>query len=345
MANPGDKDLEKYLRILERLRSGKAVSNEEIKHFASFSQDIDEEKLAKIREKLSTKDGFKKVTDEDVASYIDEAKKALASDTYKTQTLDLAKDAEAGRVSDRVATGLNTLLSGMDIAASNKQIAAANKLASTPKPGRPAIPTQDTMLAQALNQAQQGTFDQSRALQPAQLGILNNYLSDINNAKQASSGQSGIYGSLAQVASNRRNAANQELMPLADSIKAREQGRLDSLIGMRMDQTQNNFNNQNSLYNNDLNQYNLDQQAAGALGATGRANLRNSYANLGQQIPAIAGQIAAAKYDNIYNQMANYGHDNAMTAVNAHKEIDNRYKNPYSDLTSDDSIQQINQAY
>lgn len=342
---PQDKDLDKYLRILTRLRAGKPVSKEEIKHFATYSQDVDEGKLAKIRQKLSD-GGLKNLSDEDVSSLIDEGKKALTSDTYKDQTLALAKDAEAGRISDKVAAGLNTVLAGSDIASSIKQINTGNKLAAdNPKPGRPTVLGQDNLLAQALNQAQQGTFDQSRALQPAQLGILNNYLSDINNAKQVSSGQSGVYGSLAQVASNRRNAANQELMPLADNIKAREQGRLDNLIGMRMNQTQNNFQNQAQLYGNDLEQYNNAQRIAGALGATGRTNLRNAYADLGQQIPGAVGQaVANSKYDNIYNQMSNYGHDNAMAAVNAHKMLDQRM-NPYSNLTSDDDIQYFNQAY
>ena len=51
---PKDKNLEKYLRIVERLRNGRPVSKEELKHFASYSQDINEGKLAKIKDKLAT---------------------------------------------------------------------------------------------------------------------------------------------------------------------------------------------------------------------------------------------------------------------------------------------------
>ncbi len=338
-----DPQLDKYLRILERLRAGREVSKEELKHFASYSQDIDEGKLEKIRLKLSTKEGLANLTDEDVTSYIDEGRKALSSPAYKDKTLELARDAEQGKLSDKIAAGLNTALSGIDIASSIKQINQANKLAKTPRPGRPNIPNVDPRLDQALNKAQQGTFDQSRALAPAQLQILNQYLSDINNAKVVSGGQSGTYGALGQVAANRRNEAAQSLIPLADQIKAREQGRYDNLLGMKLQQNQQNFDNQNQLYNVDLDQYNQAQRAAGALGATGRSNLRNSMANFGQQIPgAIASGVVDDKYKNIYKQMEGYGADNAAISAYANKAIDDRYSNPYGTLTSDDTI---NQAY
>lgn len=338
-----DPNLDKYLRIVERLRAGKPVSKEEYKHFLGFTQEIDEVKLAKIRAKLSTKEGLANMTDDDVATYIDETSKLLSSDRYKEQTLELAKDAEEGRVSNNVATGLNLLLSGVDIATSIKQIRGSDKLLKeTIKPGKPTAPGRDPYLAQALNQAQQGSFDQSRALAPAQGQILDQYLSDMNNARVVSSGQSGAYGSLGQVAANRRNKAAQELVPLADGIRAREKGRLDNLIGMRMNETQNNYANQSQFYAQDLDQYNRDMQAAGSLGATGRQNLRQSLGTLGQQVSGVAGRaVANKKYDNIYNQMSNYGEGNADIAVKANQMLDDRFSN----LTSDDDIDSYNRAY
>ncbi len=339
-----DKDLEKYLRIVERLRSGRPVSKEEMKHFASYSQDVDETKLSKIRAKLSSKEGLASITDEEISSYIDEARKALASGTYKDQTLELAKDAEQGKLSDQVTQGLNAVLAATDIATSLKQINQGKSLAAnTVKPNKPRVPGRDPLLAQAINQAQLGTLDQSKALAPAQLQILDQYLSDINNAKVASSGQAGAYGSLAQVAANRRNRSALDLVPLADQIKAREQGRYDSLLGKRMYETQNNFDNQSQFYGTDLDQYNKDSQTAGNLSATGRVNYRNSLANLGQSIPDIVSKLKTdSKYNKLYNQMSNnYGESAANAAVYANKALEDRYSN----LSSDDDINLYNQAY
>jgi hypothetical protein len=339
---PRDKDLEKYLRIVERLRAGKPVSKEEMKHFTSYSQDVDEVKLAKIRTKLSSSEGLKNLTDQDVSDYIDEAKKALTSDTYKDQTLELAKDAQEGRTSDKVAQGLNTVLAGIDIGTSINQINQGKKLAAgNVRPNRPLAPGRDPYLAQALNQAQLGTMDQSKALAPAQLQILDQYLSDLNNAKTASAGQAGIYGALGQEAANRRNRASLDLVPLADQIKAREQGRYGDLLQMRQNETQNNFQNQAQFYPSDLAQYNLTNQMAGNLSSQGRVNLRNSLANAGQSIPDIVAKLRSdQQYNKLYNQMsANHGDVAANAAVYANKSLNDKYSN----INSDDNL--YNQAY
>lgn len=323
---PQDKNLDKYVRIVNRLRAGKKISKEEIKHFLSYTTQVDEKKLAKIKSKLSTEQGIKDITDEDVTALIDEGRKSLASDTYKQDVLDLAQQAESGRVSDAITTGLNTLLAGADVLASQQQINASNKLlGESKKPSKPSIPGRDPYLQQALSQAQKGTFDASRALLPAQQGIQNQYLSDLNNAQIASTGQAGAFGSLAQVAANRRNEANVGLIPIADQIKANEKQRLDNLIGMRMNETQNQFQNQAQFYPQDLAQYGLDQQTAGALGATGRSNMRTSLANLGSQVPGAVDLLTGRKYRKLYNQMSPYGKENADIAVGAQKFHDNKF--------------------
>lgn len=323
---PQDKNLDKYVRIVQRLRSGKKVSKEEIKHFLSYTAHVDDNKLAKIKAKLSTDEGIKNITDEDVSTIIEEGRKQLASDAYKEDVLTIAQEAESGRTSEAIKTGLNTLLAAGDIATSVQQInESKNLLNQSKKPGRPSVPGRDPFLQQALNQAQQGSFDSSRALAPAQQGIHNQYLSDLNNAQIASTGQAGTYGALAQVAANRRNEANVGLIPIADQIRNQQQNRLDSLIGLRMNETQNQFQNQSQFYPQDLQQYNLDQQAAGALGATGRSNLRTSLANFGQQIPEAANYLTNRKYSRLYNQMTPYGKDNADIAVKAQKYQDERF--------------------
>ncbi len=340
---PKDKNLEKYLRIVERLRNGRPVSKEELKHFASYSQDINEGKLAKIKDKLATS-GLKGLSDQDVSDYIDEAKKALSTDTYKDQTLDLAKDAEQGRISDKVTKGLSTALAIGDIGTSIAQINQGQRLASQSQvPGRPPVPGRDPALAQALNQAQQGSMDASKAIAPAQLQILDQYLSDINNAKSVSGGQAGVYGALGQEAANRRNRSSLDLVPLADQIKAREQGRYNDLLGMRQNELQNNFQNSAQFYPQDLAQYNLNQQTAGHLQATGRENLRNSIANVGQSIPEVVSRLQTdSKYGRLYNQIAaTHGKTAADASVYADKALNDRYNN----LTSEDDINMYNQAY
>ena len=323
---PQDKNLDKYIRIVQRLRAGKKVSQEEIKHFISYTAKVDQTKLAKIRTKLSTDEGIKNITDEDVSTIIEEGRKELASDKYKEDVLDIAQQAESGRVSDTIKTGLNTLLAAGDTLTSIQQINESKKLLNqSKKPNRPSIPGRDPYLQQALAKAQQGTFDASRALAPAQQGIQNQYLSDLNNARIASTGQAGAYGALAQVAANRRNEANVGLIPIADQIRANEKQRLDNLIGMRMGETQDMFQNQAQFYPQDLAQYTLDQQAAGSLGATGRSNPRTSMANLGQQIPEAANYLTNRRYSKLYNQMSSYGKDNADIAVEAKKFHDDRF--------------------
>lgn len=323
---PQDKDLDKYVRIINRLRSHKKISKEEMKHFLGYTTQVDEKKLAKIRAKLSTDEGIKNVTDDDVKTIIDEGRKELASDKYKEETLDLAKDAEIGKTTETVKNGLNLLLAGADITSSMAQINQSKKLLSqTQRPTRPSVPGRDPYLQQSITQAQKGTFDQSRALAPAQQGIQNQYLSDLSNAKVAATGQAGTYGALAQEAANRRNEANVGLIPIADQIRSNEKQRLDNLVGMRMGETQNQFQNQSSLYNQDLGQYNMDSQTAGALGAIGRQNLRTSAANFGEQLLPGLGELVNRKYNKLYNQMSPYGKQNAGIAVSAQKYLDNKF--------------------
>jgi hypothetical protein len=331
--------MDKYLRILQRMRAGKKISKEEIKFFLGYSADVDETKLEQLRKKE-----FKDLSSEEIQQMIDESGKLLLTDPdNKAKALELAQDAEKGRVSDNIAIGLNAILAGSDISASRAQIAESNRLlGNSKKPSRPGAPKADPYLDQAINQAQVGTMDASRALAPAQLQILDNYLSDINNAKVASTGNAGQFGSLAQAASSRRNRAAQELVPIGDQVKAREQSRLDNLIGTRIDQNQQSFANQASLYPTDMQQYMMEQQIAGSLGATGRENLRTSVGNLANLIPSTFSKLAAnRKYDGLYNQMSGYGKDNAKIAVNAQRDLDRRFGN----LSADDDISTWEQTY
>lgn len=331
--------MDKYLRILQRLRAGKPVSKEEIRFFVDFTSDVDEEKLKSLQRK-----SFKDLSIDEIQQMIDESGKLMLSDpSNKAKTLELAQEAEQGRVSDKIATGLNILLSGADIAASVRQINESNKLLNqNKKPARPGVPKADPYLDNAINQASQGTLNAQRAIAPVQQEIGDQYLSDLNNAKIASTGQAGTYGALAQVAANRRNRSANQLAPIYDQVRSNELGRLDNLVGMRMGQNQQNFANQASLYQTDLDQYNQALQSAGALGSTGRSNLRNSLGNFASFLPSAVSKMQSdRKYNDIYNRMAGYGDDNAKAAVNAQRELDRRF----GYLTSDDDISTWEQAY
>ncbi len=65
----------------------------------------------------------------------------------RQKALELAKDAERGRISEKIASGLNVLLAGGDIAASMRQINESNRLlGENKKPSRPGVPKTDPYL-------------------------------------------------------------------------------------------------------------------------------------------------------------------------------------------------------
>lgn len=309
-------ELKKYFEIIAQLRAGKATKDD-IQFFLTYTPQIDEAKMKKLV------DGGQFASFEDAKGAILEAGKALqSSPQYKEQLLSLSQEATAGKISNQVAQAANLILGGTDIGVSLNQIAQANKASkSSRRPSRPAVPQRDLMLQQALRNSQENTYDAQRAIAPVQQNIEDQYLSDVQGAKTASTGQAGAYGAYRQLAANRRNRSAMELAPIQDSIRAREQQRTDQLLGMRADETQNMFQNQASLYPYDLRQYNYDQEAAASLGSTGRANLRDSLYNLGGQVAGFAGQnIAQRRYDKLRNQALAAGM-NPDTVIKAEQNL------------------------
>lgn len=292
-------ELKRYFLIANKLRSGSKVSRGDIEFFYEYSPEIDEAKMQKLIE------GGEFASREDAQAAIFEAGKALqSSPEYKEQTLRIAEDAEAGRVSANITEGLNMIMGGVDIASSINQIRKSDQaLSRSRRPSRPSIPQRDVYLQQALRSAEEGTMDAGRALAPVQAQINDQYLSDMSNAKTASTGQSGQFGAYAQLAANRRNRSAMQLAPLQDEIRRGQQARYDNLLGQRLDETQNMFQNQASLYPYDLQQYNRDQDAAAALGSTGRMNLRDSLYNFaGNAANTYGRQYTRRKYDQLRNQ-------------------------------------------
>lgn len=94
-----------------------------------------------------------------------------------------------------------------------------------------------------------------------------------------------------------------------------------------MDETQRMYDNNARFYNTDLDQYNQEQQAAGALQAQGYRNLNNSLYGFGQQAaPAAAKYATERKYRDIRNRAAAaHGPDVAETMVRAQQLVDQGY--------------------
>jgi hypothetical protein len=196
----------------------------------------------------------------------------------------------------------NAILAGADINTSLSQVRNSNKaIKNLVRPGLPAVPLNDPALNDALRGAQVGTMDAARAIGPARQELQDQYAKDIALAKSIGGGQSSTLGALGQVASLRRARGAAALAPQIDAIRAREQGRVDNLLGMRQQQSQQNFYNRKLNSDTALNQYGLDLQSAGQLGSTGRLNLRNSMSSLLGAVPGVAARIGQG-YNDKYSQ-------------------------------------------
>lgn len=321
-------DFRRYLRLARKLQNGETVTKDEVKFIIGFKQGVDTGALDKIKDKAE----FKKLTPEEQSELTTEAldastKLLFQSPNYKETLISLAQDAEQGKLSEEITSGLNLALAGTDIITSINQINQGNKAARrSRRPTRPAPLTASPELANAISEAQNGNYDAIRALAPAQLANLDNYLSDLNVAKTASTGQAGAYGALAQVASNRRNRGNLELAPIYDSISTRNQQRLDELLRMKLNENQAIHQSQSQFYPTDVAQYQLEQQTAGQVGAQGRANLRSSLAGFAQEIPNRVAEMSTRKrYNNIYNTMSQYGEDIADMAGKTSLDVASRH--------------------
>lgn len=346
MAKTTDPSISKYFQIVKKINSQVRLTDDELKFYYETTPEIDKGKIDEFIEasRKASKDPKNFTVDPELSeAAIIEAGRMIQSDpVYKQQTLDLAQSTEAKALSDKFLTGINLVLGATDVANSINQIRASKEaLKKSRKPGRPAIPQRDQYLQNALRNAEEATFDSARALAPVQQQIQDQYLSDVQDAKTAATGQAGAYGAYRQLAANRRNRAATQLAPIQDQIRRQEQARYDNLLGMRADETQQMFQNQASLYGNDLDQYNREQQAIGSLGATGRENLRGSLYNIGGQVANTASQAYTnRRYRDLYNKAVASG-VNPKYAIDADKTL----QGYWGSMTSDDTPNYWEQAY
>lgn len=295
-------ELEKYIQLVTRLQNNGRLSKEDFKFIAEYTPDpANAKELQSLQEKIS-KMGDKVPANLSAQSLILAVQQKMQSPEYRDQLLELAQDQEAQKTTSKLSQGLNVLLGANDVVQSLRQIREGEKGLNRNRPGRPGVPGRDPFLQQALREAE--ISNPLDVIAPVQDQIQDQYLSDLQNAKTASTGQAGAFGAYAQTAANRRRRSARDLAPVIDQLRRSDRDNYNNLLGMRLNETQNMFANQASLYNTDLNQYNTEQQAFGQTAATGRNNLRNALYNLSDRVAPVVGQYQAKnRFKNLFDQL------------------------------------------
>ncbi len=256
------------------------------------------ERLEQLRQVL--KDGGPSA----ISPEIEAAMAALdSSPEGQARKRDIMSERRAQRWSTKFAPLFNAVLAGSDIATSIGQINQAKRgAANLRQPGLPPVPDIDPALNQSIRDAQVGTYDSAAATGQARQVIDDQYQKDIALAKSIGGGQASTLGALGQVASMRRGRAAGSLVPMVDSIRAREQSRLDNLIGQRGGLLDQNYRNKFYQYRAMQDVYDKDAAAVGGLGAAGRQNLRSSVQNLLGATPGVAARLYDGSYGTNFNQ-------------------------------------------
>jgi hypothetical protein len=272
--------------ILNKIKQNQSLSADEDKALATFVG------LVNNPNKVPEQGAEEFATAQELSSQMQESlTDYLKSDSYKDSVKQLKKELRAKKATKAASDFLNLGLGLSDLATSDRQIKMSERgIRNLSRPNIP-IPTgADPSLTQALTQAEQDIATSgARAIGPAQLQILDQYLKDIGTAKTASTGQASQFGSLAQLASLRRNRAAQGLIPIADQARQSAIRNRNDLLRTKQFERQNNFNNQIATANLLENRFNADASAVGNLGAAGRTNRRTSLENLAGALPGIIG--------------------------------------------------------
>lgn len=205
---------------------------------------------------------------------------------------------QADKISAQVAPFVQAALAGTDIVTALGQIGESKRGArGLRRPIRPSALGPSPELNAALSDARGRVNDvDDNVLNALRLQGLDAYMGDLSNARTASGGQAGLYGSLAQGAVNRRNRAATSSLPMLAQLQAQNRQRYDSLLSQQGQREAITSNQGIANYNADLDQYNREASAVGRLGATGRQNLRNSIYNAGAQMPNLLGMAATSRF-------------------------------------------------
>lgn len=264
--------------ILQKLRTNEALSSEEENYLLSAIKN-----LASGKVPSKDKDNFKSFS---------EFETALTSgmrDVYNSPAVrefanHILREKKADVFVKRYKPIFSAILSGADLATSISQISQANKaMRGLSRPVAPPVPGLDPALEAAISSISPERAAQT-AILPAETQIREQRLADELRARAVSGGQGALYSTLGNIASTRAGRLGAELIPIGEQARAREQARLNALLGLRSNISQQNFANVANLYGTALNQYNLDVGAAGALGQAGRQNLRTTMSTLPENL-------------------------------------------------------------
>lgn len=205
----------------------------------------------------------------------------------------LRKKIKRGEVTEKLSAGLNTVLNLSKFGVSIDQIRKSNKaIGKLVRPQAPTPPSEDPALTEALYKAGQGKFDQTRMAKSMEQRIINQRLAADEKVKQISRGQGAQYQAGLQANALAATGAMNDIAPILDTIKAREEQRYDNLLALRSQNRQQDFRNRLSLYDRSTDIYNNDYMAAADLGQAGRENLFNSMSGLADNLAVLGG------YDN-----------------------------------------------
>src|SRR5690606_5567100 len=117
-------ELKKYFSIVKKILSGDTagISDDDIVYYLSFKPDIDEAKIKKLVE------GGEFASFEDAqAAVVEAARMFQSTPEFKERVLNIFKESEGKRLSDRFTQGANLILGVGDVATSINQISQANK--------------------------------------------------------------------------------------------------------------------------------------------------------------------------------------------------------------------------
>jgi hypothetical protein len=236
------------------------------------------EQLEILKEQFKTADGGF-----DLAGFQAALQSSPEMMAFYQQEVEKAKAGKRAAISSELLSLATNI--GYGLFAKNQIGSAQRAAGGLNQPGIPVAPGLSPELSQAIYQAQRGV-DTAPALNPARQGIEDAYTGALNQASTASGGQAGAYQAMSQLANIERMKAQLGLAPIAQQIQMQNQGMLNDLTGMRVDERQRQFLNQ--LYGSQMamDQYNVnraglsDQLTAGrtnALDAMGRitGNLQN----------------------------------------------------------------------
>lgn len=205
----------------------------------------------------------------------------------------LERKMKRGEVTEDLASGLNVLRDFTQYGIGSGQARQADRtLGRLRRPNMPALPQRDIYLDNAIADAQRGTMDAARVIEPARQELQRGFASDLAAARGAVGGQAGAYGALAQTAALRRNRGISELAPIIDNIRSREQARLDDLLARRSAQRQQDFQNRLQLYDQENSIYNQDVTAASELGLAGRENMYGALNQMPDSLAVLGGSLA-----------------------------------------------------